>query len=583
MSIGKLKIRSSILLLAFITAGISVLWAQTRQGAPGEKISGHQAAYAKSFGSHFQTSDRCVACHNGISTPAGEDISIGVHWRTSMMANAGRDPYWIAGVRRETIDHPTAAAAIQDECTICHMPMMRYESKLAGREGEAFAHFPPGRNTLADRLAEDGVSCSVCHQITSENLGKRESFVGGFKIDTTKPPGERHEYGPFGVDKGRTTIMRSSSTFQPTEAKQVIRSSELCATCHTLLTQALDAQGQVIGELPEQVPYQEWLHSNYRDATSCQDCHMPKVQEDVPITSVFSEPHPGFSRHTFVGGNFFMQRLLNLYRNDPAVMAPPEDLDSAANRTIAHLQSEAAKLAIKGLEMRNGRLEAEISVENLGGHKLPTAYPSRHVWLHVTVRDRNGRAFFESGALHPDGSIEGNDNDADATRFEPHYTEITRSDQVEIYEAILSDAAGRVTTGLLSGLRFIKDNRLLPHGFDKRTAEKDVAVHGEAEMDPDFTGGGDTIKYSVAVAGGEGPFQVEAELWYQPIAYRWAMNLNPYDAAEPKRFVSYYEAAASGSGVMLARATAVSNGQITTATDCATSRPRAAVRRKDAF
>ena len=573
MRVEKRTIRSPFFLVVFAMLGV-LAPAQSQQGAPPSNIRTHASSYGKTFGSHFQTSDRCVACHNGISTPSGEDISIGVNWRTSMMANSGRDPYWISGVRREMIDHPTAASAIQDECTICHMPMMRYESKLIGREGEAFVHFPPGQNTRADRLAEDGVSCSVCHQITAEGLGTRASFVGGFKVDTTKAPGERHEYGPYGVDKGRTTIMRSSSTFQPTEAKPVIRSSELCATCHTLLTEALDAQGQVIGELPEQVPYQEWLHSKYKDATSCQDCHMPKVLEDVPIASVLPESHPGFSQHTFVGGNFFMQRLLNRHRNDLGVSAPPEDLDRAAVRTIAHLQSQAARIAIKRLEIHNGRLEAEISIENLAGHKLPTAYPSRRVWLHVTVRDGLGKVLFESGALHPDGSIEGNDNDIDPSRFEPHYTEITRPDQVEIYEAIMADPAGRPTTGLLTALRFIKDNRLLPHGFDKQTAEEDVAVHGEAETDPNFMGGGDTIRYSVVVGGGESPFQVEAELWYQPIGYRWAMNLKPYDAGEPKRFVAYYEAMASGSAVMLVRTTAVTNRQITTAAEAATSTPR---------
>ena len=89
----------------------------------------------------------------------------------------------------------------------------------------------------------DGVSCSVCHQITGENLGTRASMVGRFKIDETAAPGERKEYGPFGVDKGRTTVMRSSSTFQPVQARQ-IRSSELCATCHTLYTQALNSEGR---------------------------------------------------------------------------------------------------------------------------------------------------------------------------------------------------------------------------------------------------------------------------------------------------------------------------------------------------
>ena len=519
------------------------------------KDSARDLSAGKSYGTHFQTSDRCVACHNGISTPTGEDVSIGINWRTSMMGNSGRDPYWMAGVRREMIDHPTATRLIQDECSICHMPMMRYEAKLAGGEGEAFAHLPPDPGKLGDRLADEGVSCAVCHQITDQSFGRRESFVGGFKIDEKTASGERRMYGPFEIDKGHTTIMKSSSAFQPTEAKH-IRASELCATCHTLFTQALDAQGRVVGELPEQVPYQEWLHSDYKETRTCQSCHMPVVKEDVPISSVFGEPRAGFSRHTFIGGNFFMQRMLNRFRNDLSVAAEPHEMDAAANRTIAHLQSEAARVTVQSVEVQSGRLAAAIAVENMGGHKLPTAYPSRRAWLHVVVRDRTGAIVFESGALRPDGSIEGNDNDEDAARFEPHYAEITRADQVQIYEDVMVGADGAVTTGLLSALRYVKDNRLLPRGFDKRTADKDVAVHGDAETDPDFIGGGDQIRYIVAVGDVRGPFQVEAELWYQPIAYRWAMNLKKYDAMEPNRFVGYYEQTASASGVVLAHATA---------------------------
>ncbi|MEP7309968.1 MAG: hypothetical protein ABJA98_31045 [Acidobacteriota bacterium] len=529
--------------------------AQSLQSAASGKAATHDVASQKNYGTHFQTSDRCFACHNGITTPSGEDISIGVNWRTSMMANAGRDPYWMAAVRRETIDHPTAARLIQDECSICHMPMMRYEAKLAGGEGEAFAHLPPDLSKLGDRLADDGVSCSVCHQITDQNFGRRESFVGGFKIDEKTEGGERHVFGPFEVTNGHRTIMKSSSTFQPQEAKH-IRSSELCATCHTLLTQALDAQGQVIGELPEQVPYQEWLHSDYRETRSCQSCHMPVVKEDVPITSVFGEPRAGFSRHTFVGGNFFMQRMLNRFRNDLSVPAPPQEMDAAVNRTIAHLQSETARVTVQSVDIRDRRLAVGILVENLGGHKLPTAYPSRRVWLHVTVRDRGGKVVFESGALNPNGAIQGNDNDEDASRFEPHHTEITSPDQVQIYESVMAGSDGALTTGLLTALRYVKDNRLLPRGFDKRTAEKDVAVRGDAEGDMDFSGGGDQTRYTIALGDAQGPLQVDAELWYQPIAYRWAMNLKKYDAMEPRRFVGYYEETASGSGVMLAHASA---------------------------
>lgn len=305
---------------------------------------------------------------------------------------------------------------------------------------------------------------------------------------------------------------------------------------------------------------------------------MPKVPQEVPITSVLGDPRAGFSQHTFVGGNFFMQRMLNRYRDDLGTQAPPEDLNAAAIRTITHLKAEAAKLQIHKLAVANGRLEAEISIENLAGHKLPTAYPSRRAWLHVTVRDRQGREVFESGALRANGSIVGNDNDADATRFEPHYAEITQTDQVEIYEAIMADREGKVTTGLLTAVRFIKDDRLLPQGFDKRTANKDVAVHGEAETDADFTGGGDTIRYSVAVSSGEGPFQVEAELWYQPIAFRWAMNLKPYNAAEPRRFVGYYQRMASGSAVMMVRASATT-GRSMAAVSAAVSPARSGANR----
>ena len=64
---------------------------------------------------HFQTSDRCIACHNGLTTKSGEDISIGFNWRATMMANSSRDPYWQAGVRREIIDHPKAQKWIEEQ------------------------------------------------------------------------------------------------------------------------------------------------------------------------------------------------------------------------------------------------------------------------------------------------------------------------------------------------------------------------------------------------------------------------------------------------------------------------------------
>ena len=71
-------------------------------------------------------------------------------------------------------------------------------------------------------------------------------------------------------------------------------------------------------------------------------------------------------------------------------------------------------------------------------------------------------------------------NDVDGARYEPHYEEITGNGQAQIHELIMVDSADDVTTGLLHGVRYVKNNLMLPAGFDKAAAEVDVAVHGAA-------------------------------------------------------------------------------------------------------
>ena len=72
-------------------------------------------------------------------------------------------------------------------------------------------------------------------------------------------------------------------------------------------------------------------------------------------------------------------------------------------------------------------------------------------------------------------------------------------------EPILAEPDGAVTTVLLSGVSYVKDNRLLPRGFDKATADSHVAVHGAAERDADFVGGSDRVRYSAAAGNARPP------------------------------------------------------------------------------
>jgi hypothetical protein len=499
----------------------------------------------------FVTADRCMACHNFLVTATGQDVSIGVDWRASMMANAARDPYWQAAIRREVLEHPMAQAAIENECSACHMPMARFQANSAGQQGRVFVHLPVARQTLPESLlAADGVSCAICHQIQAEGFGIKESFTAGFAVDTTTAAGQRLAFGPYDVDAGRVTLMQSASLFRPTQATH-IQQSEMCATCHTLYTHSLSPDGEVVGELPEQVPYLEWRHSGYTKTHSCQTCHMPVVEGKMQISGVMGVPRQEVSRHVFRGGNFFVPRLLNRNRSELGVKALPQELETTSERTARHLGTAAARLTLVS-ELSERQLQVQVEIENLAGHKLPSAYPSRRTWVHLTVRDAEGTTVFESGRFNPDGSIEGNDNDADPSWYEPHYDLIESSDQVQVYEAIMAGPDGAVTTVLLTAVRYVKDNRLLPLGFDKATAEQDIAVHGQAAGDQSFSDGGDSLAYSIAVPG-NGPYSVEVELIYQPIGFRWAQNLQQQKAAEIDRFVTAYNRQASGSAVVLAR------------------------------
>ncbi|MCK7480376.1 MAG: cytochrome c family protein [Candidatus Moduliflexus flocculans] len=374
----------------------------------------------------FIASDRCLACHNGLVTPRGEDISIGADWRASMMANAARDPYWQAAVRREILSHPKAAAAIEHECSACHMPMAATQAKADGGQGRVFVHLPvvpasgPG-----PALAVDGVSCTVCHQIGRDKLGAKESFTAGFVVDTAAPWGSRKIFGPYDVDKGRQRVdelvvgipARESG---PHPGLGALR--HLPHALHPRLRRERGGRRRVprAGPLSRMEAQRLQRPDELRCPATC-----PKSKGRRPSPRPSASPAKNVARHVFRGGNFFMPKLLNRHRDEPrrrgrAARAGddvgPDDVPSAAVRRPRSPSAERRS--------RRARSGPWSTVGNLAGHKLPSAYPSRRAWVHFTVLDGSGATVFESGRFEADGSIAGNDNDADRTRFEPHYAEI---------------------------------------------------------------------------------------------------------------------------------------------------------------
>jgi hypothetical protein len=490
---------------------------------------------------YFTGAGNCTNCHREMTDQNGKDVSIDAMWRSAVMANAGRDPYFKAAVKREVEDLPEYQDFIEDKCATCHMPMARTTAHFNEQPTAMFNGGFYNKDHYLHEVAMDGISCTVCHQIQDGNFGTAESYSGGFLIDQVRPAGTRYLYGTNPVTDRRAAIMAGPSGYTPVEVEH-IQQSELCATCHTLFTPAIDENGEIFGEFPEQMPYLEWLESSHVAEGSCQDCHMPPADGGVVLSITGGEPISPFNQHLFIGANTYILRILRQFGEELGVTASSEAFQDKIVNTQEQLENNAARVSISEVEMIGDTMQAVVEIENLAGHKLPTGFPSRRIWIHFTVRDADGSVIFESGDYQADGMILENDNDQDPRQYERHYDLISQEDQVQIYEPILVNSLDEVTTHLLRVSYYVKDNRLLPDGFDKQEAAEEIDVHGQAGGDEDFQGGGDRLMYRVNTENAQGPLTIEVELLMQSIGFRWAVNHREVNTSESETFMKYYDA-----------------------------------------
>lgn len=479
----------------------------------------------------FSASGNCEMCHRGagdVLTIEGEDVSPIRQWQSSMMAHSAKDPVWRAVVAHEISEFPEQQAFIEDRCTTCHAPMGRTQAQADGQESYSIEAMS------SSHLARDGVSCTLCHQITATNLGQPESYSGGYQIGKA-----RQIFGPY-VDPFPMPMINHTG-FEPVFSAHV-HEAALCGTCHTLFTPTLDESGQIVGEFAEQTPYLEWLNSAYPAAEkTCQSCHMPRVETPVDIALMppwHDTQRQPYWQHEFVGGNVMMLELLRDNAMYLGSEASPAHFDWTIERTRNMLQHQTVSLATD-FRREADQLEISVQVKNLAGHKLPTGIPLRRMWLHVTVRAADGTPLFESGDWNDGGQISGLDEP-----FEPHHELIQHSDQVQVYEAIMQDAAGAVTQTLLRGAAYAKDNRIPPRGFQ---ADHDlygtIAVAGQATTDDNFNqnaSGADEVVYQVA-ADPDQACQVTIELCYQSVRPEYVTHLKAVDARRISIFADLYD------------------------------------------
>jgi hypothetical protein len=445
---------------------------------------------------------------------------------------------------------PAAADAIGAKCTRCHAPMASEDAALT-----ASATLTPDVLTAggeATDLALDGVSCAMCHQIEPTGLGEEASFGGGFV--TT---GSSTIYGPHADPFAHPMEMHSGFTPQQSDH---VTSSELCATCHTLTTHALDAAGaETGGTVVEQAPFLELALSDHA-GTTCQSCHLPKESVDgEPISTRIAHNPSGddfppvserspYGRHVLVGGNTLIPAIL---RDWSAVLQPRASaaaFDATIEAARTQLAERTGEVAVDGLVLEGDELRFDAVVTSYVGHKLPTGIPVRRVWLRTQVTDANGTVVFAHGAWDDAGRIVDASGAPLASESVggpvlPHVDAVDSVDDVVVYEGIMADGAGAPAWRLLQGEGWVKDNRLLPAGFDRLGgAAADIDAVGVAG-DVDFVGGSDRVHYTLDVAGAVAPLTVEAELVYQPLSARWAAELFASGTTEALAFEVMYEAA----------------------------------------
>ncbi|MCB9354880.1 MAG: hypothetical protein H6575_09985 [Lewinellaceae bacterium] len=489
---------------------------------------------------YFPTAKLCGGCHgfdpneHALVTTEGKDVNVYDDWRSTMMANSARDPFWRAKVTHEILANPAHSLELQDKCTSCHAPSGHYQAKL--RDHQQYYLLS---DLYADTLGLDGVSCQTCHAQSPDLLGDLHS--GALNFDTNYL---RVAYGPYEIIF--EPPMHDFVGITPVYGEH-IHDAGLCAGCHTLITNTVDLNGVYTGNtFVEQATYHEWLNSRYDEAhdnVTCQGCHMPQLLDEIIISAnyQFLTPKFPFGLHELAGANVTMLKLMKENREALGITAAPEHFDSTIAATLRMLQQKSIDMTLETGVLHGDSAYFAVKLVNKAGHKFPSGYPSRRAWVEFEVKNAAGETVFHSGGMAPDYSLPD-----EAPNFEPHHNTIGDPGQVQIYELVPGDVNGQFTNLLERGHAGLKDNRLVPQGFSLDDPVYDTTtVIGAALNDPDFnlSGGSDVVHYRIPVNGYTGALKVTARLWYQSLPPKWMAPMFAASTPEIDSFRLMFDAA----------------------------------------
>ncbi len=409
----------------------------------------------------------CISCH-GEYDAAVEPYR---NWKGSMMAQAMRDPLFMACVAIAEQDAPS----VGDLCIRCHTPGGWLEGHSFDTSG--------GMVTAKDR---ESVQCAFCHRLVDPvyepgvSPADDATILAGLSEVPMGPANGEFVADP---DPMRRGPFADAVALHPWLESPFHREGNLCGTCHDVSNpvfvtlgpgdyapNSFDAphpDGNLRNMAPIERTFSEWQESEYAAVgvyapqfagnkpggmvSTCQDCHMRDVlgagcnEPGVPVRS-------NLPYHDLTGGNYFIPDVL------PALF-PAEvnsiQLDEGKQRAITMLQKAASVTLIPGNVSYYPSLTVRVTNET--AHKLPSGYPEgRRIWLHVKAYDAANNLVYESGAYDPATGVLTHDEDLKIYQIKPG----------------LSPALAPVV-GLPAGVSFhfvlndtvYSDNRIPPRGF----------------------------------------------------------------------------------------------------------------------
>lgn len=366
---------------------------------------------------------------------------------------------------------PITGSGGEHWCVNCHTAGENLRARMPAWDGRA--RRSDSRQPLRDLLPPatmDGISCVVCHtahgpvrpghaaQGRYEGNPDWVSFVTGQRF-SSRPEDARGQPGiansgydldatVFVADGGEPALAGGVHRRPSPQARDYLRSSEFCGSCHDVRLFGTDVLGvRDRGEHFKRLrnAYSEWAvwaqdeRRAGREPASCQDCHMSEypgicVDDRAGFGEAFVDPGATALRRACPPGTHFEPRAPGVYpQQRPAIgsdAARPvtthyfSGVDVPLSPDLAGRLLDDPSLDEAGLPRglrprrdlllgrtfrfdvpaplrRGGQLEIPIEIENVGaGHRVPAGFSQeREFWVHLRVTDADGGLVYEVGRV----------------------------------------------------------------------------------------------------------------------------------------------------------------------------------------